>query len=167
MTGLPASSRRQWDWPFGWAPHQILAWEGLRKSGFHDDARRICYRWVSLLVSYYSTYGCVPEKIDVVNDDTQRDKGDDIEYGTQCNNPGEYFGWTCASLAVAHGKGYITAADAMLINTPIVDSIERQLNMLSSIDKQGCKSGSESLTWSTISSSRFHESSTSTDELFP
>lgn len=22
---------RQWDYPFGWAPHQILAWEGLQK----------------------------------------------------------------------------------------------------------------------------------------
>lgn len=21
---------RQWDYPYGWAPHQILAWEGMR-----------------------------------------------------------------------------------------------------------------------------------------
>jgi len=25
---------RQWDYPFGWAPHQILAWEGLVHYGY-------------------------------------------------------------------------------------------------------------------------------------
>src|SRR6266540_3355115 len=25
---------RQWDYPFGWAPHQIMAWRGLENYGF-------------------------------------------------------------------------------------------------------------------------------------
>jgi alpha,alpha-trehalase len=37
---------RQWDFPFGWAPHQILAWSGLDKYGMADTARRLAYRWL-------------------------------------------------------------------------------------------------------------------------
>lgn len=37
---------RQWDFPFGWAPHQIMAWEGFEKYGMKDIARRLAYRWL-------------------------------------------------------------------------------------------------------------------------
>lgn len=37
---------RQWDFPFGWAPHQIMAWEGFEKYGMMDIARRLAYRWL-------------------------------------------------------------------------------------------------------------------------
>ncbi|CAG8764829.1 747_t:CDS:2, partial [Acaulospora morrowiae] len=30
---------RQWDYPFGWAPHQIMAWRGLENYGFMTEAR--------------------------------------------------------------------------------------------------------------------------------
>ena len=37
---------RQWDFPFGWAPHQIMAWEGFEKYDMKDLARRLAYRWL-------------------------------------------------------------------------------------------------------------------------
>ena len=158
--------RRQWDWPFGWAPHQMLAWEGLRRCGFDGDARRICYRWVSLLTKYYALYQCLPEKLDVVNEDWQLDRGDNVEYGTQCNDAGQFFGWTCASLAVAHGSQFISSDDTILLNTPIGDSIEQQLNILDTIMKHSVYAGSEEMTWSTMASARASAHTTPTDELF-
>src|SRR5262249_39918916 len=35
------NSGDQWDAPFGWAPLQWIAVEGLRRYGFNDDAKRI------------------------------------------------------------------------------------------------------------------------------
>jgi alpha,alpha-trehalase len=37
---------RQWDFPFGWAPHQIMAWAGFDKYGMWDIAARLAYRWL-------------------------------------------------------------------------------------------------------------------------
>lgn len=37
---------RQWDFPFGWAPHQIMAWRGFTDYGMHDVAARLAYRWL-------------------------------------------------------------------------------------------------------------------------
>ncbi|PVU91279.1 hypothetical protein BB559_004202 [Furculomyces boomerangus] len=69
---------RQWDYPFGWAPHQIMAWRGLRNYGFCSIARRLAYRWLYTVVSSYKDYnGVVPEKFDIV--DITHDV--DVEYG--------------------------------------------------------------------------------------
>src|SRR5690606_8650023 len=45
----PAWPKRQWDYPFGWAPHQILAWTGLRQFGFDEIADRLTYRWLYMM----------------------------------------------------------------------------------------------------------------------
>lgn len=37
---------RQWDFPFGWAPHQILAWKGFENYGMIDVQQRLTYRWL-------------------------------------------------------------------------------------------------------------------------
>jgi alpha,alpha-trehalase len=37
---------RQWDFPFGWAPHQILAWKGFENYGMIDIQQRLTYRWL-------------------------------------------------------------------------------------------------------------------------
>lgn len=59
---------RQWDYPFGWAPHQILAWKGLQNYGFEKEMERIVYRWLfSITKSFVEYNGVVPEKFDVVN----------------------------------------------------------------------------------------------------
>lgn len=37
---------RQWDFPFGWAPHQIMAWGGFENYGMSDIAARLAYRFL-------------------------------------------------------------------------------------------------------------------------
>ncbi|MDD5628056.1 MAG: trehalase family glycosidase [Elusimicrobia bacterium] len=78
LGGLAASSRhsrgelsqtrpeRQWDYPNGWAPHQILAWRGLANYGLHQEAQRLTYRWLWAIAKNARDYnGTVPEKLDV------------------------------------------------------------------------------------------------------
>ena len=61
-----ARPARQWDYPYGWPPHQILAWKGLARYGFDADARRLAYRWLWTIVKNARDYdGTVPEKYDV------------------------------------------------------------------------------------------------------
>ena len=128
-----------------------MPWEGLRRSVFEEDARRLCYRWVALLTRYYSLYECVPEKLDVVNDETTWNTGSDVEYGTQCNSRGEYFGWTCASVAVAHAKGFLGEYDIISLNLDTNSSVETQLDILTAAKMHTCESIS-SCTWSTMAS---------------
>jgi alpha,alpha-trehalase len=59
---------RQWDYPYGWAPHQILAWEGLKNYGFHAEREEMAYRWLYAITKAFVDYnGVVPEKFDVVS----------------------------------------------------------------------------------------------------
>jgi DtxR family Mn-dependent transcriptional regulator len=45
--GQNRGSKKQWDWPNGWAPLQLLATEGLRRYGHVEQARRIAERWLT------------------------------------------------------------------------------------------------------------------------
>jgi alpha,alpha-trehalase len=57
---------RQWDYPFGWAPQQMLAWVGLQKYGYHDEAERLAYRWLYMVTKAFRDFnGVVVEKYDV------------------------------------------------------------------------------------------------------
>lgn len=91
---------RQWDYPFGWAPHQILAWAGLEKYGFEGITRRLAYRWLYLMTKAFVDYnGIVVEKYDVTRGtDPHRV---DAEYGNQGADfkgvATEGFGWVNAS----------------------------------------------------------------------
>jgi alpha,alpha-trehalase len=57
----------QWDFPYAWAPHQILAWDGMRNYGYHREAARLAYRWLHIITKMYVDYGAVVEKYDVMN----------------------------------------------------------------------------------------------------
>lgn len=91
---------RQWDYPYGWAPHQILAWHGLCEYGFVGTATRLAYRWLYIMTKAFIDYnGIVVEKYDVT-------KGTDphrvsAEYGNQGADfkgvAKEGFGWVNAS----------------------------------------------------------------------
>jgi alpha,alpha-trehalase len=62
----PKRPERQWDYPNGWPPHQILAWEGLRRYGFMKAADRLTYRWLYTIAKNARDFsGTVPEKFDV------------------------------------------------------------------------------------------------------
>jgi alpha,alpha-trehalase len=92
---------RQWEAPNGWAPHQILAVEGLRHAGFAADAERLSYRWLYTIVANSAAYhGTVPEKFDVV----ARSHAVFAEYGNVGTDfayiAEEGFGWMNASFVL-------------------------------------------------------------------
>lgn len=58
---------RQWDYPHGWAPHQMLAWQGLDAHGFREDADRLTSAWLFMQVSNAVDHdGAIAETYDVV-----------------------------------------------------------------------------------------------------
>jgi alpha,alpha-trehalase len=60
--------QRQWDYPNGWAPHQMMIWEGLRNYGFDEKAEELAYRWLWMITRNAVDYnGTIPEKYDVVS----------------------------------------------------------------------------------------------------
>ncbi|HXS69570.1 MAG TPA: trehalase family glycosidase, partial [Candidatus Polarisedimenticolia bacterium] len=58
-----AKDPRQWDYPYGWPPHQILAWQALKNYGMSADAERLAYRWLYTIAKNAHDYnGTIPEK---------------------------------------------------------------------------------------------------------
>ena len=63
----------QWDYPYGWAPHQVLAWDGLIKYGFTEDAERLVYRWLHTITAAFVDHDeVVAEKYDVTRPEDPR-----------------------------------------------------------------------------------------------
>ncbi|OYQ32244.1 trehalase [Flavobacterium cyanobacteriorum] len=59
--------QRQWDYPNGWAPHQMMLWKGLLHYGYKAEAREMIYRWLYMITQNAVDYnGTIPEKYDVV-----------------------------------------------------------------------------------------------------
>jgi len=57
---------RQWDYPFGWAPQQLLAWTGLQRYGYLEEAQRLAYKWLFMVTKAFVDFnGVVVEKYDV------------------------------------------------------------------------------------------------------
>lgn len=83
-------SGNQWDSPFGWAPLQMIAVEGLRRYGYSDDADRITRKWLSMVLREYRRTGIIVEKYDVVSGGME--VGRAIKFGYGSNEAG--FGWT-------------------------------------------------------------------------
>jgi alpha,alpha-trehalase len=92
QAGGLATSRRetkaQWDFPYGWAPLQLIAVEGLRRYGFTEEANRLAYAFLLTVVENFRRDGTIREKYNVVtrSSDTQ------VEAGYTQNVVG--FGWT-------------------------------------------------------------------------
>ncbi|GAA5801736.1 hypothetical protein HPULCUR_007188 [Helicostylum pulchrum] len=92
---------RQWDFPFGWAPHQMLAWRAFENYGMMDIQQRLVYRWLYIITkSFVDFNGVVPEKYDVVGL-THKVQ---VEYGNVGVDfkyvPREGFGWMNASYQI-------------------------------------------------------------------
>jgi len=60
----------QWDLPYGWAPIQLLAVEGLRRYGFNNAADRISREFVSTVLENFQREGTIREKYNVVTRST-------------------------------------------------------------------------------------------------
>ncbi|HEU4692730.1 MAG TPA: trehalase family glycosidase [Vicinamibacterales bacterium] len=80
----------QWDAPFGWAPLQMIAVNGLRRYGFTDDANRLAAKFVALVSKEFDEHGTIVEKYDVRR--RESDVAADIKFGYSANQIG--FGWT-------------------------------------------------------------------------
>ncbi len=97
----PDRPQRQWDYPYGWPPHQIIAWEGLIKYGLEAPAQRLAYRWLYAMTKNARDFnGMVTEKYDVVTGSHEAF----VEYGNVGSKfayiTREGFGWTNASYQV-------------------------------------------------------------------
>ncbi|EPX75077.1 alpha,alpha-trehalase Ntp1 [Schizosaccharomyces octosporus yFS286] len=94
---------RQWDYPNGWSPQQILAWYGLLRYGYEDELRRLVYRWLyTITKSFVDFNGVVVEKYDLTRAvDPHRVEA---EYGNQGLDiqgvAREGFGWVNASYEI-------------------------------------------------------------------
>ncbi|MCB0459083.1 MAG: trehalase [Flavobacteriaceae bacterium] len=89
---------RQWDYPNGWAPHQMMIWKGLLHYNYTEKAYELIYRWLWMITKNAVDYnGTIPEKYDVVSATHKvfaeyGNVGTDFEYITK-----EGFGWMNAS----------------------------------------------------------------------
>lgn len=115
---FPADApQRQWDYPFGWAPHQILLWEGLIKYEFFDKAQEMIYRWLWLITKNAVEYnGTIPEKFDL---ETSSHKVF-AEYG----NVGTEFDYISKE-----GFGWVNASYQYGLQV-LNDNLKHQLNLL-------------------------------------
>jgi alpha,alpha-trehalase len=106
---------RQWDYPFGWAPHQMLAWQGLKNYGLDTDAGRLAYRWLyTIAKNAHDFNGMIPEKYNVVTGSHDVF----VEYGNVGTKfsyiATEGFGWMNASFEV--GMNFISSAQLADLN---------------------------------------------------
>ncbi|KAI0682346.1 glycoside hydrolase family 37 protein [Cytidiella melzeri] len=98
---------RQWDYPYAWPPHQIMAWVGLERYGYLEEAQRLAYRFLYMMTTAFVDFnGVVPEKFDAV----KLSHLVDAEYGNQGIDfkmvPREGFGWMNAAYQV--GLSYLS-----------------------------------------------------------
>ncbi|MGA7554518.1 MAG: trehalase family glycosidase, partial [Candidatus Acidiferrales bacterium] len=71
-----------------WAPIQLLAVEGMRRYGYEEDANRISYKFLAMVLENFARNKTVREKYDVVT----RTSITHIVEGYKQNVIG--FGWT-------------------------------------------------------------------------
>jgi alpha,alpha-trehalase len=88
----------QWDAPFGWAPMQVIAVEGLRRYGFEDAASRVSVDFLAMVARDFASHGTIKEKYDVVTGKSDLAAG--IKFGYSSNEVG--FGWTNAAFLVLY-----------------------------------------------------------------
>ncbi len=93
--------QRQWDYPNGWAPHQMMIWQGLKSYGYNKIAERLAYKWLYTILRNAVDYnGTIPEKYDVVSR-THKVFAEYGNVGTKFSYlTKEGFGWMNASFQV-------------------------------------------------------------------
>jgi alpha,alpha-trehalase len=84
----PHETGGQWDFPYAWAPNQLLANEGMRRYGFNEDADRVSYEFLSTVAENFRHDGTIREKYNAVT----RSSETAVTAGYHVNIVG--FGWT-------------------------------------------------------------------------
>ncbi len=94
------ASGSQWDAPFGWAPLQMIAVNGLRRYGFDAEADRITANFLSLILKEFNQNKTIVEKYDVARRESEISSG--IKFGYDYNVVG--FGWTNAAFTDMYAR---------------------------------------------------------------
>jgi alpha,alpha-trehalase len=89
----------QWDAPFGWAPLQLVAVEGLRRYGLDADAERVALPFLGTVLAQFVASGTVFEKYDVER--RASNVAAELRFGYRSNEIG--FGWTNGVFRVLEG----------------------------------------------------------------
>ena len=84
----PYETGVQWDAPYGWAPTELIAVEGMRRYGATADADRVARKWVDTVDKNFRREGTIREKY---NMETQSSEAN-VTAGYKQNVVG--FGWT-------------------------------------------------------------------------
>lgn len=92
LLASPQETGEQWDAPFGWAPLELIASEGLRRYGFNEEADRLSERFASLVLREFRRSGAVFEKYDVASPGSRAAPVPRFGYGENVVG----FGWTNA-----------------------------------------------------------------------
>src|SRR6202035_2743662 len=84
----PHETGGQWDFPYAWAPNQLLSDEGMRRYGFNEDADRVSYEFLSTVAENFRRDGTIREKYNAAT----RSSETQVTAGYHMNIVG--FGWT-------------------------------------------------------------------------
>jgi alpha,alpha-trehalase len=90
----PHETGGQWDFPYAWAPDQLVADEGIRRYGFNEQANRVSYEFLSTVAENFRRDGTIREKYNAVT----RSSETQVTAGYHMNIVG--FGWTNAAFLV-------------------------------------------------------------------
>jgi alpha,alpha-trehalase len=90
----PYETGGQWDFPYAWAPDQLVVDEGIRRYGFTEDADRVSYEFLSTVAENFRRDGTIREKYNAVT----RSSETQVTAGYHVNIVG--FGWTNAAFLV-------------------------------------------------------------------
>jgi alpha,alpha-trehalase len=90
----PHETGGQWDFPYAWAPDQLVADEGIRRYGFSEEANRVSYEFLSAVAENFRRDGTIREKYNAVT----RSSETQVTAGYHMNIVG--FGWTNAAFLV-------------------------------------------------------------------
>ena len=82
------TTQAQWDYPYGWAPDELIGVDGLRRYGYSREAEEIATQFVSMVAENFRRDGTIKEKYNVVT----RSSEVHVTVGYKGNQVG--FGWT-------------------------------------------------------------------------
>jgi alpha,alpha-trehalase len=86
-------SGSQWDAPYGWAPTEMIAIQGLRRYGYNKEADRVTANFLSTILKEFIQHNTIVEKYDVERRESEVSAG--LKFGYKSNEIG--FGWTNAA----------------------------------------------------------------------
>lgn len=93
-------SGSQWDAPFGWAPTEMIAIQGLRRYGYDKEADRITANFLSMILKEFIQHKTIVEKYDVERRESEVSAG--LSFGYTSNEIG--FGWTNAAFTELYAQ---------------------------------------------------------------